>query len=173
MHNGLDSSNHSATFPLLLGLFTTGGAVLGLEIAAYSQFSFLHGYVLKYQGLLISVLMAGVAAGAFLSDWKKLKTTLFPVYLAEFGIILLAIQTYFAPILFISLPGSVLPAVYFGINLLLGLFAGFEFVLICNVIRSFNSSGSKPGFLYSIIVLGAVIIALIFIKIIKNLFASI
>ena len=163
MHSELNTKKRFIAIPALIGLLTTGGAALGLEIIAYSQFSFLYGYVLKYLGLFISVFMAGTAAGAFLSDFRKFKTGLFPVYSAEFGFIALSILVWFAPKIFMSGPNATLPAIYLGINLVLGLFTGFEFVLLCHVHRFFKGPGSKPGFLYSIDNLGAVIIALLFI----------
>ena len=152
------------SFSIFYSIFSSGLAGMVFSLILIFSFQVLYGYLYYWIGVLVSLFMAGLAAGGLISSLSltKLKKVFLFFLLLEFLIItyslfLIFFFNYLYPYLEKSQSFSILKGLYLGICFFSGLLIGAEFPLANKLYQdkySIVNLGYSAGFLYSADLLG-------------------
>jgi spermidine synthase len=144
-----------------LGMFTGGFAASSIEVILLISFQIIYGYVYQATGLIITVFMAGLAAGSYVGH-KKIKS----VNYARFAGIQIALVLYslFLPFILYLLKESadsdaVVYGIYFLLTALVAALIGIEFSFAARLLKARISAAAST--LYSVDLIGSAIGALV------------
>lgn len=143
------------------GMFAGGFAGTSIEVIILLGFQVIYGHVYQTTGLIITVFMAGLAAGSLFgqrvlcrADYKKYITlqVFIGVYSAMLPFVLMALKA-------VTLPSLIIHLVFLALAFLIALLVGMEFSLASRLRGNDYSSASSE--LYGLDLLGSAIGALI------------
>ncbi|MDZ7291185.1 MAG: fused MFS/spermidine synthase [candidate division KSB1 bacterium] len=146
--------------PISFGLFTGGFAASSIEFLLLVSFQILHGYIYQATGAIITVFMAGLAAGAAYERRKSEKSNVqsFVGVQCAIGIYALLLPLVLA-LLRDAVPGNfIMHAVFFLLTFVIAVFIGAEFSMATKLQK--GSIESVAGELYSIDLIGSALGAL-------------
>jgi spermidine synthase len=144
-----------------LGMFTGGFAASSVEVILLISFQIIYGYVYQATGLIITVFMAGLAAGSFIGH-RKIK---FVDYRRFAGIqIALVLYSLFLPFMLSLLKESVdsdvvVYAVYFLMTVLIAALIGIEFSFAARLLKGGIAAAAST--LYGVDLIGSAMGALV------------
>jgi spermidine synthase len=143
-----------------LGMFTGGFAASSIEVILLISFQIIYGYVYQATGFVITIFMAGLAAGSYVGH-KRIKSVDYTKYAGiQFA---LALYSTFLPFILYLVKDSVdNDAIIYGIFSLLTVFVAFpigiEFSFAARLLKTTISSTAST--LYSVDLIGSALGAL-------------
>jgi spermidine synthase len=143
-----------------LGMFTGGFAASSIELILLISFQIIYGYVYQATGVVITIFMAGLAAGSYIGH-KKIKSVDYSRYAGiQFA---LALYSLFLPFILYLVKDSVdNDAIIYGIfsllTVLVAFLIGIEFSFAAQLLKTTISSAAS--ILYSVDLIGSAIGAL-------------
>jgi len=144
-----------------LGMFSGGFAASSIEVILLVSFQIIYGYVYQATGVVITVFMAGLAAGSYIGQ----KTITAVNYTRYAGVqIALVLYSLALPLVLSSLKDSVdsdilVYCVFFLLTALVAVLVGIEFSLAARLMQAKFSSIAST--LYSVDLIGSAIGALV------------
>lgn len=152
--------------PVLFAITTTGFVAMLLELSLIFVFQVLCGYVFYEIGMLMAMLMAGMAAGSIavtLREGKKGRTAI-TLIAAETALAAFCAVLFFVFSLaghFMNWHGLYLRALFFTLLFISGSFAGMEFPLAVKMHAQDRPSSPSTGIVYGSDLLGGFIAGLL------------
>jgi spermidine synthase len=152
--------NSDTYLAILFAVFTTGFSTMALQIALLFSFQSIYGFVYELVGLIVAIFMAGLALGAYLTNWKvKVKANI--NYLAAVQLLIgltAALIAVFLPSAAALQSATLIFALFSGLTFIAGLINGVDFPLSLACCMNFNKRAEKSaGVIYGVELLGACI----------------
>ena len=143
------------------GIFCGGFAASSIEILLIIAFQIIYGYVYQATGIIITIFMGGLAAGAYYRE-KLIRSMWIKRFInIQFGI---SIYSFILPLILVLLkhlnvPVIVVHSIFYGLTFLIAVLIGLEFSLAA-VLESGNFSGVSSR-IYGIDLVGSAFGALL------------